>query len=218
VARVESLNVAIARTLPTYDGLTGIDKKPVAGAVLVRAPGGGKGTGSGLVGDAVCDGRHHGGDTQAVYAYGREDLDAWAVELGMPLHSGVFGENLTTAGIDISAARLGERWRVGDELVLQVTAPRIPCRTFALWLAQTGWVQTFTARGIPGTYFSVVTPGEVRAGDQITVVHRPEHRVTVALTFRALTTSPELLPQVLTAGPDLIPELQATATRRIHPT
>jgi MOSC domain-containing protein YiiM len=167
-----------------------------------------------VVGDAVLDGRHHGGDTQAVYAYAREDLDGWEATLATRLPSGIFGENLTTAGIDVSGARIGERWLVGDTVVLQVTDPRIPCRTFALWLARRGWVRTFTERAAPGTYLRVVVPGELRAGDPVTVVHRPNHDVTVALAFRALTTAPDLFPRVLGAGGDLTDELAATATRR----
>lgn len=210
---VSSLNVGVARRIPVYEELTGIDKRPVDGPVAVRAPGTPKGQ-SGLVGDAVCDARHHGGDSQAVYAYAREDLDWWENELGVTLSSGSFGENLTTSGIDLTAALIGERWRVGDELVLQVTDPRIPCRTFALWLQRKGWVKTFTARGAPGTYLAVVRPGEVRKGDPITVVARPEHDVTVGLAFRALTTEPELFGRVLTAGEHLSPQLRETATRR----
>lgn len=210
---VSSLNVGAARRIPVYEELTGIDKRPVDGPVPVRAPGTPRG-GSGLVGDAICDERHHGGDSQAVYAYAREDLDWWENELGVTLSSGSFGENLTTSGIDVTGALIGERWQVGDELVLQVTHPRIPCRTFALWLQQKGWVGTFTARGAPGTYFSVIRPGEVRRGDPITVLSRPEHDVTVGLAFRALTTQPELFERVLTAGEHLSPKLRETATRR----
>jgi MOSC domain-containing protein YiiM len=213
MAIVESLNIGTPRLLPALGHDTGIDKRPVPGPVAVRSPGP-KGTGSGVVGDAVLDGRHHGGDTQAVYAYAREDLDAWEESLVTRLPSGVFGENLTTAGIDVSGARIGERWQVGDTVVLQVTDPRIPCRTFALWLARRGWVKTFNQQAAPGTYLRVVVPGEIRAGDPVTVVHRPDHDVTVALAFRALTTAPELFPRVLEAGVDLTDEMAATATRR----
>ena len=111
--------------------MTGIDKRPADGPVRVTAPGP-KGTGgSGLAGDAVCDLRHHGGDDQAVYAYAREDLDDWERELGRTLANGAFGENLTTAGLDVSAAR-GSASAGGSapELVLEVTSGRIPCRTF----------------------------------------------------------------------------------------
>lgn len=210
--RVVSVNVGHARHITGYEDLTGIDKQPVDGPVMVQAPGGD--TGAGLAGDEIIDGKNHGGDTQAVYAFAREDLDDWEAELGVTLRSGMFGENLTTSGIEITNALIGERWRVGDDLVLQVTAPRIPCRTFQSWLQQKGWVKRFTAKGAPGTYLSVVSPGEMRRGDPITVVSRPGHDVTLGLTFRALTTEPGLSERVLTAGESLSPKLLATAERR----
>ncbi len=44
--------------------------------------------------------------------------------------NGLFGENLTTEGVDVNGAVIGERWRVGPRLVLQRTFGRIPCVTF----------------------------------------------------------------------------------------
>ncbi|MEU1595714.1 MOSC domain-containing protein [Streptomyces sp. NPDC005708] len=193
------------------EGVTGIDKRPVDGPVRVAAPGP-KGTGaSGVAGDAVCDLRHHGGDDQAVYAFAREDLDAWEHELGRALPSGSFGENLTTVGLDVSGARIGERWRVGSDLVLEVTSGRIPCRTFQAHLGERGWVKRFTHQGAPGAYLRVIEPGEIRAGDPVTIVHRPDHDVTVALQFRASTTERHLLPRLLTAGDALHTEVAVAA-------
>ena len=151
-----------------------------------------------------------GGDDQAVYAYAREDLDRWEAVLGRELPSGSFGENLTTQGIDVNGARIGERWIVGDRLELQITDPRIPCSTFRGWIAERGWLRTFAEAAIPGTYLRVVTPGDVTAGDVITVSCRPDHDVTVALVFRALTLEPELLPSILAAA-DLPAETRAMA-------
>ncbi len=112
---------------------------------------------------------------------------------------GVFGENLTTTGVDVNGAVIGERWRIGDELELAVTVPRIPCGTFRAWIAESGWLRMFARAAMPGTYLSVVRPGQVRAGDPVTVVHRPAHGVTVAQVFRALTLEPELLPSIMAA-------------------
>ncbi|WP_367433687.1 MOSC domain-containing protein [Streptomyces celluloflavus] len=194
---------------------TGIDKQPVDGPVAVAAPGP-KGVGaSGLAGDAVVDTRHHGGDDQAVYAYAREDLDAWQRELGRELGNGVFGENLTTAGVEVNGALVGERWRIGDRLLLEVTSPRIPCRTFQGWLGEHGWIKRFTAAGAPGAYLRVLEPGEIRSGDTVEVVHSPDHDVTVALMFRALTTQRELLPRLLAVGDALHPEARAKAVKYV---
>ncbi|MFE9772474.1 MOSC domain-containing protein [Streptomyces sp. NPDC005931] len=209
-----SVNLGRPKAVPYTDqreGVTGIDKRPVDGPVLVTAPGP-KGVGaSGLAGDAVCETRHHGGDDQAVYAMAREDLDEWERTLGRALSNGVFGENLTTEGIDVSGARIGERWAVGTDLVLEVTCGRIPCRTFQGHLGEKGWVKRFTERGAPGAYLRVIRPGEIRAGDAVRIVHRPDHEVTVALQFRAVTTERTLLPRLLEAGEALHPESLAAA-------
>ncbi|WP_155371539.1 MOSC domain-containing protein [Catellatospora vulcania] len=203
---VLSVNLGKARHSDAADtGVTAIDKHPVTGSVELRAPGPKQGgLGSGVVGDEICDRRHHGGDDQAVYAYAREDLDGWAAELGRDIPGGMFGENLTTSGIDVNGARIGERWQVGDEAVLEVSLPRIPCRTFADQMRERGWIKTFTQRALPGAYLRVVVPGRVKQGDPVTVLHRPDHDVTVALTFRALTLEPDLLPSLLAA--DALPE------------
>ncbi|AXG79769.1 MOSC domain-containing protein [Streptomyces paludis] len=198
-----TVNVGGPRTVEYSDapgGATGIDKRPVDGPVRVADPGP-KGTGGGgVAGDAVCDRRHHGGTDQAVYAFAREDLDFWERELGRPLPNGVFGENLTTSGLDITGAKIGERWLIGSEVVLETTSGRMPCRTFQSWLGEEGWVGRFTRQAVTGAYLRVITPGEIRAGDPIEIIHRPGHEVTVGMAFRAVTTERELLPRVLAAG------------------
>ena len=215
MAELLSVNLGSAMATEASDvGVTGIDKRPAPGPVEVRAPGPRLGgLGSGLVGDRICDSAHHGGDDQAVYAYAREDLDVWEAELERTLPGGVFGDNLTTAGLDVTGALIGERWRVGEQVVLEVSTPRIPCRTFAGWMVEQRWVKRFTVRALPGAYLRVVTPGLIRAGDPITVVERPDHDVTIGVTFRALTREPELLPRLLAA--DALPEkVKETARRR----
>ena len=211
--RVLSVNLGVRRTNPADAGIsTGIDKRPTTGAVHVRAPGPQEGgLGSGLVGDTIGNHAVHGGDDQAVYAYAREDLDRWETVLGRPLPDGAFGENLTTSGIDVNGARVGERWAIGDELVLQVTEPRVPCNTFRAWIDEAGWLVTFTVAAVPGSYLRVVAPGDVRAGDEVRVVHRPDHDVTISRVFRAVTRERDLLPGLLEAGDDLTDYLRYRA-------
>jgi MOSC domain-containing protein YiiM len=213
MASLLSVNVGSLRPSPVRRRKpTGIDKRPQEGRVAVRAPGSRQhGLGSGLVGDAIGNRRHHGGDAQAVYAFAREELDEWAERLGRPLRNGMFGENLTTCGLPVSNAVIGERWQVGGGVELRVTGPRIPCGTFRTHLAERGWLKTFTRSGRCGAYLAVVRPGAVGAGDEVTVLHRPEHEVTVSQAFRALTLEPELLPSLLEAGADLEDELSAMA-------
>jgi len=209
------LSVNLGQPRPSSGGdvkVTAIDKRPAEGPVMVT-PAAAKGM-AGLDGDQVCDVRHHGGPDQAVYAYAREDLDFWAAELGRPLSNGTFGENLTTAGLDVNGALIGERWRVGSDVILEVSRPRIPCHTFQGWMALGGWIKRFTQAGRSGTYLRVIEPGEIGAGDEVEVVHRPEHEVSVGVCFRALTLEPELLPRLLTADslPDDLRELAGRRT------
>ena len=219
VVLMKLLSVNIGRPRPNpWKGLgaTGIDKRPVDGPVAVVVPGP-KGTGMvGLVGDRVYDVKHHGGSDQAVYAYAREDLDRWEAELGRPLANGMFGENLTTVGLDVNAALIGERWRIGRDVVLEVSCPRIPCATFAGWLRRAGWIKRFTQAAMPGAYLRVIEPGLISGGDPVEIVYRPEHEVTIALAFRALTLEPDLLPELLAA--DALPaDCKELALRRVAP-
>lgn len=197
MASIVSVNVGTPQDAPWAGiGSTAIDKRPVDGPVTARA--------RGLDGDQVGDVKHHGGRDQAVYAFAREDLDWWAAELGAELRDGMFGENLTTHGIDVNAAEVGERWRIGgpDGPLLEVASVRIPCNDFKAWVGLAGldnraWVKRFTQVGRPGPYLRVLVEGEVCAGDDLAVEHRPGHGVTVAAMFRALTTQADLLPELL---------------------
>lgn len=209
------LSVNVGKPRPTSwkdTTLTGIDKRPVRGPVRVTPP---RARGLGLVGlagDRVYDVAHHGGPDQAVYAYAREDLDYWEALLSRRLSNGVFGENLTTSGVDVNGALIGERWRAGPQVILEVSCPRIPCRTFQGWLQEAGWINRFTRAGRPGTYLRVIEAGEIRAGDAVEIVARPDHEVSVAVAFRALTLEPELLPRLLAA--DALPADVREAARR----
>ena len=165
-----------------------IDKRPALGPVDV--------SGLGLYGDEQADKRHHGGPDQALYAYAREDLDWWTERLGRELLNGAFGENVTTAGIDISAALIGETWRIGD-VVVQVTAPRIPCVTFRSWMGEPGWVKRFAAAGRPGAYLRVLAAGRVQAGAELTVVATPSEAVTVAESMRAYYGDRDIMRRLL---------------------
>jgi MOSC domain-containing protein YiiM len=173
-------------------GVTAIDKRPVEGPVKVRP--------LGLYADVQADRAHHGGEEQAVYAYSQEDADHWSAELGYEVTPGLFGENFRTRGVAASGALIGERWQVGTA-VLEVTQPRTPCSTFARRLGEERWVKRFTDANRTGAYLRVVTPGEVRAGDEVEVVSRPSHGVTIADWFgaRVAGTTVEVSQRLLAA-------------------
>jgi MOSC domain-containing protein YiiM len=215
--KVLSVNVAVPeRSTAKNVGITGINKRPVDRPVQVRAPGP-KITGlhSGVVGDQIFDVAHHGGDEQAVYAYAREDYDWWQTHLGRQLPGGLFGENLTTAGLDITGAVIGETWRIGPELVLSTTFGRIPCATFQAKMNEPRWIKRFTKENRPGAYLRVVEPGSVKAGDPIEVVDRPAHGVTIGFAFRAYTSDASLLPELLAAD-ELPDDIRASVHKRLR--
>lgn len=199
-ARVRSVNVGSARAgIRPTGGESAIDKRPVD-RVEVRDPGPKRGgLGSGVVGDDVSSRKHHGGSSQAVYAVAREELDWWGASLGRDLRDGMFGENLTTVGLDVDAALVGERWQVGSAL-LEVTGPRIPCATFAAWMGERGWVRRFSERGRTGAYLAVVEAGVIGVDDPVQVVSRPGHGITVPEVFRAFMGDADLAGRVLDAG------------------
>src|ERR1039457_116298 len=167
---------------------TAIDKRPAAGPVRVGR--------LGVAGDEQVDKENHGGYEQAVYAYAREDLDWWVEQLGRELRDGLFGENITTAGLDVTGAAIGETWRLGTA-VAQVTSPRIPCVTFASWLGEPRWVRRFARAGRPGAYLRVLSEGEVGPGDDIEILDRPAVTVTVGEAMRAFYGDTDLMRQLL---------------------
>ena len=170
---------------------TAIDKRPVTGPsrrVAVRR--------LGLDGDEQADLSNHGGPEQALYVYAREDLDWWGDQLGRTLRDGLFGENITTTGLEVTNALIGERWRLGTALV-QVTSCRIPCVTFRNFTGEKGWVRRFAQAGRPGAYLRVLTEGMVAPGDAVTVLSRPGERVTVSEAMRAYYGDAEVMQRLL---------------------
>ncbi|MBL0748675.1 MOSC domain-containing protein [Nocardioides baculatus] len=205
IATVLSVNAGSLEQVPGMRRPSGIHKQPVD-RIEVRDPGPKRGgLGSGVVGDAIGSRKHHGGETQAVYAVAREELDWWGEHLGRELDDGMFGENLTTTGLAVDEAEVGEQWRVGETL-LEVCGPRVPCATFAKHIAEPRWVKRFTERGLTGAYLAVREPGEIRPGDAIEVTHRPGHGLTVPMFFRACMGDRELADVFLAA--EVLPKVE----------
>lgn len=156
-------------------GVTAIDKRPVDGPVRVHK--------LGLRGDIQASRIHHGGEDQALYAYSQADADYWAGELGRELPPGIFGENLRIAGIDATSAVIGERWKIGLDVEVEVTSPRTPCATFQRRMGEPEWARRFADAGKVGTYLRVVHTGTIRAGDHIHRIFVPTHGVTIGKWF-----------------------------------
>lgn len=178
-AKVLTVNVAAVVHEGAWtgsEGKTGIDKRPVNGAIRF--------TDNGLAGDVVVDKKHHGGFDKAVYAYASEDAKWWERQIGVEINNGAFGENLTTEGIDVNGALIGERWRIGNVL-LEVSEPRIPCRVFAGFWDRPTLIKDFTAALRPGSYLRIIEEGEIKAGDLIRVEFKPQHEETIRDLFAA---------------------------------
>jgi MOSC domain-containing protein YiiM len=168
----ELLAVCAVRSLrpdPGTIGVTAIDKGAVEGPVKVGP--------YGVYADVQADRKHHGGLEKALYAYSQEDAEYWEGELGRELPPGFFGENLRTRGIEVNSARVGEIWRIGDTVEVEVTMPRTPCQTFARWVGgadERGWVKRFSQARRLGPYLRVLRAGRIAAGDPIVVVSVPD--------------------------------------------
>jgi MOSC domain-containing protein YiiM len=167
-----SVNVGAIREVEWRDELvtTAIWKSPVNGRVALR--------GVNFVGDDQADRSVHGGVDKAVYAYSREDYDYWRSAGQSDAGPALFGENLTTEGIDLSAVVAGEQWSVGSA-ILEAAQPRLPCFKLGIRVGDSHFPRRFLAALRMGAYFRVVREGDVAAGDVIRVSNRPAHGVTL---------------------------------------
>ena len=207
IGHVVSVNVGRPRQVRWHDRTvtTAIWKEPASGRVHAG--------GVNLDGDDQADRRVHGGPTKAIYAYADEDYRWWAGKLGAPLAPGTFGENLTVAGVDPTAAVIGERWRIGTA-TLRVTEPRIPCFKLGLRMGDAAFVDRFAAAARPGAYLAIEHPGEIGAGDTIKLLHRPHHGVTIGGVERVYHGHAELAP-LLAELEDLSDGWRTWARRRL---
>jgi MOSC domain-containing protein YiiM len=180
VARVLSVNVGRPQQIAARRGrplMSAIGKVPVAGRVKVE--------GVNVDGDDQADRRVHGGPDKAVYAYAVEDARWWSQELGRDLGPGMFGENLTLEGVDVTGAVIGERWKIGT-VELEVCQPRFPCAKLGHRFGDQRMVKQFANAARPGAYLRIVTEGELGAGDQVDITTRPSHGVTIAQVSNAV--------------------------------
>lgn len=178
--RVLSVSVGTPREFE-FHGRTArsaIWKTPVAGRIAAR--------GVNLAGDDQADRKAHGGPDKAVYAYAVEDARWWEKEIGRALAHGELGENLTTEGIDVNGALIGERWKIGTVL-LEVSEPRIPCWRLGVRMNDERFLRQFTEAMRPGSYLRILEEGDLGAGDEIRVVEKPDSDVSIRDVFRIYT-------------------------------
>jgi MOSC domain-containing protein YiiM len=188
--KVLSVNVGGVRAFD-YNGRparSAIWKSPVVGRIAAR--------GVNLAGDDQADRIAHGGPDKAVYAYAVEDARWWEREIGRALAFGEFGENLTTEGMDVNDALVGERWQIGTT-VLEVSEPRIPCWRLGVRMKDKMFPRRFTEALRPGAYLRIVVEGDVGAGDEVRVVERPDHDLTIRDVFRIYTRDREEVGRLL---------------------
>ena len=154
---------------------TGIFKLPVEGPVEVQK--------NGLEGDYIGSKKYHGGPDQAIYLYSAEDYSWWEQTLGRKLPFGIFGENLTVTSLGTQPPRVGDRWQIG-EIVLELSAPRIPCATLAARMEEPTFVKQFAQAKRGGAYARVLQPGSVTTGMMVSVTPTPLPHPTIQELFQ----------------------------------
>ena len=172
-----SVNIGQKRTQPKGDGLeiTGIYKLPTQEPVEIKS--------LGIPRDVICDAKNHGGPDQAIYIYGTVDYDWWSDELGKQLEPGTFGENLTISELESTRFNIGDRLHIGTT-ILEITAPRIPCSTFARRMGDPQFVKKYTQAARPGLYCRVIRVGIVQVGDEVKAEHYQGRTSSIADIFR----------------------------------
>jgi MOSC domain-containing protein YiiM len=189
-----SVNIGVTRTQPKGAEFetTGIYKVPASGRVEIGV--------LGIEGDFIGDIENHGGPDQAIYVYGDTDYEWWSRALGHRLEPGTFGENLTILGLQSAPLAIGDRLRLGS-LVLEVSAPRIPCSTLARRMADPLFVKKFRRAERPGVYCRVLHDGAVRSGDAVMIESRDGSAVGVLEMFRHHYHPEQDVAQLLLAAP-----------------
>lgn len=163
-------------------GLSAIAKEPVSGPVRIGV--------QGLAGDEQGDLRVHGGPDKAVHQYAFEHYAAWRGELGeRPVLAAppAFGENFSTTGVTESGVCMGDQIRAGSCL-LEVSQSRQPCWKLNARFGVADMALRVQRSARTGWYYRVLEPGEVQAGDALTLVARPHPEWPLSRVIRLLYT------------------------------
>lgn len=137
----------------------GVPKLPVERAFVSQ---------DGVGGDRQNDRKHHGGPRQTVCLYSVEVINALQAE-GHPIEAGSAGENLTLSGLDWGGLRDGDQFRIGQDLVIEITDPATPCAKNARWFVDGDYsrMSDVLHPGSSRMYARVIEPGNVETGDEV---------------------------------------------------
>ena len=160
-----SINIGQERTQQNGNKVetTGIYKIPTSESVEINS--------LGIKKDFIASKKHHGGPDQAIYVYGSADYDWWSRELKREITPGTFGENLTISELESAQFNIGDRLHIGS-VIFEISAPRIPCSTFAARMQDPQFVKRFRDAERPGLYCRVIKEGSVNVGDDVYVEKR----------------------------------------------
>lgn len=129
--------------------------------------------------DKVVDLRVHGGREKACYLFSQDHYSYWQkLYPNLEWHAGMFGENLTVAGLDETKLRLNDTFKIGTALV-QVSQARQPCFKLGVRFGDQGILRQFIVKARPGAYIRIIEPGEVTVGQAFELVDREANSQTI---------------------------------------
>lgn len=152
--------------------LSGIFKYPVEGKLPLSFVN--------LEGDEQANLKYHGGRTKAVYVYSNTHYPFWCdVMEKSELESSQFGQNITVDGLADDDVYIGDIFQLGTATV-EVAQPRIPCAKLGVRVGDKEFSTKFLLAGRLGYYLYVIEEGELGSGDEMKLLDRGEHNITVA--------------------------------------
>lgn len=113
---------------------------------------------------------NHGGPERAVCLYSLERIQALQAE-GHPIEPGAAGENVTVTGVDWDQVGIGTRFRLGDQVLLEVTRFTVPCSTIreAFLNKDSSRISQDMFPGWSRVYARVLEAGKIASGDSVVI-------------------------------------------------
>ena len=137
----------------------GVPKRPVPRARV---------TPSGIEGDGHRHVTRHGGPDRALCLFSVEQIEALQAE-GHPVEPGTLGENLTLGGLDWATVQPGDVFRLGAEVVVEITRFTSPCANVRAAFLDGAYARVSQTRhpGWSRVYARVLAPGALIPGDPV---------------------------------------------------